>query len=161
DRKAGAFPKADNRMDIKAAHMSLATHGHSCESRKDLTVWCNNDYLGMGQNPVVMEAMKDSIDRYGAGSGGTRNISGTTSLHVLLKHELISLHPFVSALLLSSYYIPNAFVCPTLTIILSPGTILFLNVKKHASRIEGIKHSGAEKHNFRHNNVAYLERILA
>lgn len=161
DRKAGAFPKADNRMDIKAGHMSLATPEHSCESRKDLTVWCNNDYLGMGQNPVVMAAMKASIDQYGAGSGGTRNISGTTSLHVRLEHELASLHHMEAALLFSSCYTANASVIPTLTKVLPPGTILFSDAKNHASLIEGIRHSGAERRIFRHNDVAHLEQLLA
>jgi len=109
----------------------------------------------------VTSAMKESIDQFGAGSGGTRNISGTNSLHVLLEKELADLHQKDSAILFSSCYTANASMIPTMIKMMPPGTMIFSDAKNHASLIEGIRYSGAPKVVFRHNDVAHLEQCLA
>eukprot|EP01116_Phalansterium_solitarium_P018953 TRINITY_DN5167_c0_g1_i1.p1 TRINITY_DN5167_c0_g1~~TRINITY_DN5167_c0_g1_i1.p1 ORF type:complete len:634 (-),score=196.06 TRINITY_DN5167_c0_g1_i1:124-2025(-) len=163
DRKAGCFPQADNRMDITPSYVQngrYATSSGFGAKQSDLTVWCANDYLGMGQHPVVLQAMHDTIDSFGAGSGGTRNISGTTSLHVQLESELAELHHKEAALLFSSCYACNATTIPTLMKLLPAGTIIYSDAKNHASLIEGIRNSGAARKIFRNNDVAHLRQLL-
>lgn len=127
---------------------------------QDVTVWCGNDYLGMGQNPVVLDAMHEAIDATGAGSGGTRNISGTTVYHKRLEAELADLHGKEAALLFTSAYIANDATLSTLPK-LFPGLVILSDELNHASMIEGIRHANCEKHIFRHNDVAHLRAILS
>jgi 5-aminolevulinate synthase len=127
---------------------------------KDVTVWCSNDYLGMGQLPCVVESMKKAIDDVGSGAGGTRNISGTTHYHVELERSLADLHDKEGALLFTSGYISNEATISTLGAIL-PGLIIFSDELNHASMIAGVKGARCEKHVWRHNDVAHLEELLA
>jgi 5-aminolevulinate synthase len=143
-RRRGFFPVADH----------FAGNGS-----REVTVWCSNDYLGMGQHPAVLAAMHEALDAVGAGSGGTRNISGTTHYHVELESELADLHGKEAALLFTSAYIANDATLSTL-LKLVPGTVVFSDEKNHASMIEGIRHGKCEKHIFRHNDVADLEAKL-
>src|SRR5580700_10029297 len=127
---------------------------------RDVTVWCSNDYLGQGQNPIVLAAMHRAIDEAGAGTGGTRNISGTTHHVVELEAELADLHGKAGALLFTSGFVSNDATLATLAKIL-PGLIIFSDEFNHASMIEGIRHGGTVKYVYRHNDMAHLEELLA
>ncbi|HEV2082776.1 MAG TPA: 5-aminolevulinate synthase [Brevundimonas sp.] len=129
-------------------------------TEQDVVVWCSNDYLGMGQHPVVLDAMKSEIDAAGAGAGGTRNISGTTRSAVNLEAELADWHGKEAALLFTSGYVANEATLATLQRIL-PGLIIFSDSLNHASMIAGIRHGGGERHVFLHNDLEHLETLLA
>ncbi|WP_345790965.1 5-aminolevulinate synthase [Gymnodinialimonas phycosphaerae] len=145
ERARGAYPKAENRDG---------------DARRDVSVWCSNDYLGMGQHPDVIAAMHATLDRTGAGAGGTRNISGTTHAHVDLEAELADLHGKQAALLFTSGYVSNWASLGTLAARL-PDCVVLSDAGNHASMIEGIRHSRAEKRIFKHNDPEDLERQLA
>ena len=146
ERKKGQFPHATWRKEDG--------------SETPITVWCGNDYLGMGQHPVVLAAMHEAIDATGAGSGGTRNISGTTVYHKRLEAELADLHGKEAALLFTSAYIANDATLSTLPK-LFPGLIIYSDELNHASMIEGVRRNGGAKRIFRHNDVAHLRELLA
>lgn len=126
----------------------------------EITVWCSNDYLGMSQHPVVIEAMHEAIDLVGAGSGGTRNIAGTTHYHVELEAELADLHGKASALVFTSAFVANDATLSTIQQLI-PGIVIFSDEKNHASMISGIRRGGGMKHIWRHNDIADLEAQLA
>ncbi len=143
ERLAGEFPVARN-------------HGPGPER---VVMWCSNDYLGQGQNPIVLQALSEAANSMGAGSGGTRNISGTHTLHVELERELASLHGKQAALLFTSGYVSNA---ATLSVIgkLLPGCVILSDALNHASMIDGIRQSGCDRRIFRHNDTRHLEELL-
>ena len=146
-RRRGEFPRA--------------TWTHADGTTSEVVVWCSNDYLGQGQNPVVLDAMKAAIDEAGAGSGGTRNISGTTRYHVELEAELADLHGKQAALLFTSGYVSNEATLSTLYKIL-PGLLVFSDALNHNSMISGIRAGHRDQRQvFRHNDLAHLEELLA
>lgn len=126
---------------------------------KNIVNWCSNDYLGMGQNKVVIDAMHTALDQTGSGSGGTRNIGGTSHYHVALEHELAKLHGTSSALLYTSAYVANEWTLVALSKII-PNIMFLSDDMNHASLIEGIRHSGAPKARWKHNDLSDLEEKL-
>jgi len=149
-------------IDIERAQGKFPHAVWNCPdgSKKPIVVWCGNDYLGMGQHPVVLNAMHEALDATGAGSGGTRNISGTTVYHKRLEAELADLHGKESALLFTSAYIANDATLSTLPK-LFPGLIIYSDELNHASMIEGVRRNGGAKRVFRHNDVEHLRELLA
>lgn len=145
ERHVGKYPKATYRTEDGM--------------EKDITIWCSNDYLGMGHHPDVIQAVCDAVKSSGAGAGGTRNISGTTHHHILLEDELADLHQKEAALLFSSGYVSNESAISTISKLL-PDCVIFSDEMNHASMIQGMRQSGCDKFIFRHNDTAHLRSLL-
>lgn len=145
-------------LERQATKFPTATRYHG-DKVHDVTVWCSNDYLGMGQEPVVMDACKEAVDKWGTGAGGTRNISGTVHSHVKLERELAAHHGKEAALVLGSGYIANDAALGTLGTVLKDVTY-FSDEENHASMIAGMKQKGVKKKIFRHNDLEHLEELL-
>jgi 5-aminolevulinate synthase len=143
-RRCGSFPHARH---------------HGQHGERPVIVWCSNDYLGMGQHPLVLGAAAEAVHLYGAGAGGTRNISGTTHLHVLLEAELADLHGKPAALVMSSGFVANEAAISTVARLL-PNCLILSDAANHASMIAGVRHAGCEKQIFRHNDLGHLEQLL-
>jgi 5-aminolevulinate synthase len=146
-RRAGQFPSAVARVG-------------SGDRKQEISVWCSNDYLSMGQHPIVLNAVKEAVDAFGAGAGGSRNIAGTNHYHVLLEQELTDLHGKESAAIFPSGYTANDGALSVLAG-RAAGTVAFSDELNHASIIDGLRHSRAEKKIFRHNDTAHLEELVA
>ena len=146
ERVVGAFPRA--------------RYHNAGAAPREVTVWCSNDYLGMSQHGSVVKAMQAAIGAQGSGAGGTRNIAGTNTLHVALEHELARLHEKQAALIFTSGYVANETTLATLGAMM-PGCALYSDAFNQASMIAGIRHSGAVRKIFRHNDTAHLEQLLA
>ena len=144
EREAGSFPSAKN---------------YQAGGATDITVWCSNDYLAMGQNPVVIDAMHDALDKSGAGAGGTRNIAGTNHFHILLEQELADLHNKKAGLIFTSGYVANLTTLSTIGRML-PNCVIVSDEMNHNSMIAGIQHSRSEKKIFKHNDLQDLEAKL-
>ena len=144
ERRAGNYPHAINRR---------------ADATENVVVWCSNDYLGQSQNPVVREALVEAAQQFGCGSGGTRNISGTTNLHVILEEELAQLHNKEAALLFTSGYVSNDAAISTIAKLV-PNCVILSDEWNHASMIAGIRNSGCEKHIYRHCDMTHLEGLL-
>ena len=155
ERQAGSFPRASLHGAVP-----LGRNEAGAAAPREVTVWCSNDYLGMGQHPAVLGAMHEALDRFGAGAGGTRNIAGTSTVHVALEAELAGLHGKQAALLFGSGYMSNWTTLGTLAASL-PHCVVLSDAGNHASMIEGIRHSRAERQIFAHNDPADLARRLA
>ena len=144
ERECGNFPFAKN---------------YQGQAAEKVTVWCSNDYLGMGQNSLVVDAMREALERCGAGAGGTRNISGTNHYHILLEEELANLHQKEASLIFTSGYVANLTTLSTIGQML-PNCVMLSDSNNHNSMIAGIRHSRSEKIIFKHNDVVDLENKL-
>ncbi|XP_032376177.1 5-aminolevulinate synthase, nonspecific, mitochondrial isoform X2 [Etheostoma spectabile] len=146
NRRASSFPMADD-------------YSESIHAKRDVSVWCSNDYLGMSRHPKVTQTITKTLQKHGAGAGGTRNISGTSKFHVELEHELADLHDKDAALLFTSCFVANDSTLFTLAKML-PGCEIYSDAGNHASMIQGIRNSGVKKFIFRHNDVSHLQELL-